>query len=60
MAGVDVVFLHNKAKADVKARIGKARVAFLQLKNVWKSNIALSGAQKLAYGFLVSVGSVDL
>ncbi|VDP39464.1 unnamed protein product [Schistosoma margrebowiei] len=23
--------------ADVKARIGKARVAFLQLKNIWNS-----------------------
>ncbi|VDP53971.1 unnamed protein product [Schistosoma curassoni] len=24
--------------ADVKTRIGKARIAFLQLKNIWKSN----------------------
>ena len=26
-------------EADVKARIGKARAAFLQLKNIWKSNV---------------------
>ena len=25
--------------ADVKARIGKARTAYLQLKNIWSSNV---------------------
>ena len=29
---------HGGTETDVKARIGKARVAFLQLKNIWKSN----------------------
>ena len=29
----------KRTKADIKARIGKARVAFLQLKNIGKSNI---------------------
>ncbi|VDP65259.1 unnamed protein product [Schistosoma curassoni] len=28
---------HGGSDADVKARIGKARAAYLQLKNIWKS-----------------------
>ena len=36
-----IVDTQGGTEADVKARIGKARVAFLQLKNVWnwKSNV---------------------
>ncbi|VDP71355.1 unnamed protein product [Schistosoma curassoni] len=29
---------HGGSDADVKARIGKARAAYLQLKNIWNSN----------------------
>ncbi|VDP59682.1 unnamed protein product [Schistosoma mattheei] len=29
---------HGGSDADVKARIGKARIAYLQLKNIWNSN----------------------
>ncbi|VDP09759.1 unnamed protein product, partial [Schistosoma margrebowiei] len=29
---------HGGSDADVKARIGKARAAYLQLRNVWNSN----------------------
>ena len=32
-----VVDIQGGTKADVKARIGKARAVFLQLKNVWSS-----------------------
>ncbi|VDP24493.1 unnamed protein product [Schistosoma margrebowiei] len=28
---------HGKSDADVKARIGKARAVYLQLKNIWNS-----------------------
>ncbi|VDP65321.1 unnamed protein product [Schistosoma curassoni] len=28
---------HGRSDADVKARIGKARAAYLQLKNIWNS-----------------------
>ena len=34
-----VVDTQGGTEADVKARIGKARVAFLQLKNIWNSNV---------------------
>ena len=34
-----VVETQGGTEADVKARIGKAMVAFLQLKNIWKSNV---------------------
>ena len=33
-----VVDKQGGTEADVKARIGKARVAFLNLKNIWNSN----------------------
>ena len=36
-----VVDIQGGTKADVKAGIGKARVAFLQLKNIWNSSILL-------------------
>ena len=29
----------SRTEADVKAGIGKARAAFLQLKNIWNSNV---------------------
>ncbi|KAH9580795.1 Laminin subunit gamma-1 [Schistosoma haematobium] len=32
-----IVDRHGGSDADVKARIGKARAAFLQLKNMWNS-----------------------
>ena len=34
-----VVDTHGGIEADVKDGIDKARVAFLQLKNIWKSNV---------------------
>ena len=34
-----VIDTQGGTKADVKARISKARAAFLQLKNIWKSNV---------------------
>ena len=34
-----VVDTPGGTKADVKARIGKARVVFLQFKNIWSSNV---------------------
>ena len=34
-----VVDTQGGTEADVKARTSKARVAFLQLKNIWPSNV---------------------
>ena len=34
-----VVDTQGGTEADVKARIGTARVVFLQLKNIWNSNV---------------------
>ena len=34
-----IVGTHGGTELDVMARIGKARVAFLQLENIWKSNV---------------------
>ena len=35
-----IVDKQGETEADVKARIGMARVAFLQLENIWKSKVA--------------------
>ena len=34
-----VVDTQGGTEADVKARVGKARVTFLQLQNIWKCNV---------------------
>ena len=34
-----VVDTQGGTEADIKARIGEARVAFLQLMNIWNSNV---------------------
>ena len=36
---IHVIDIQGGTEADVKARIGKARVAFLQLKNIWKCKV---------------------
>jgi len=36
---VSVIDKHGGTDADVKARIGKARGAFIQLKNIWSSKV---------------------
>ncbi|VDO78430.1 unnamed protein product [Schistosoma mattheei] len=36
---------HGESDADVKARIGKARAAYLQLKNVWNSKQLLTNTK---------------
>ena len=34
-----IIDKHGGTDADVKARIGKARGAFIQLKNIWSSKV---------------------
>ena len=45
-------------EADVKARVGKARVAFIQLKNIWNSNV-ISPKNKIKI-FITNVKTVVL
>ena len=56
---LDSVFVtQGETEAHVKARIGKARVTFLQMKNVWKSKV-FSLKNKIRI-FNANVGAVSL
>jgi len=37
-----IIFKYGGTNADIKARIGKARVAFIQLKKMWSSKMLSS------------------
>ncbi|VDP63088.1 unnamed protein product [Schistosoma mattheei] len=47
---VSMIDEHSESDADVKAWIGKARTAYLQLENIWKSK-QLSSSQHRGHNF---------